>query len=86
MLWIQISVAEPPFFWAAPAPAAEAQSPGADSGSDQIGSALTSAPVPEKKGGSRRLRLQTLKSVILSSKKVNLFYSVLGHVYLYELN
>ena len=54
MLWIQISVAEPPFFWAVPAPAAEAQGPGADSGSDQIGSALTSAPVPEKKGGSRK--------------------------------
>ena len=40
------SVAEPPLFWAAPSPAPEVQGPGADSGSDQIGSA------PGKKGGS----------------------------------
>ena len=40
------SVAEPPLFWAAPAP--EVRGPEADSGSDQIGS----APAPGKKGGS----------------------------------
>ena len=44
------SVAELPLFWAAPAPAPEAQGPRADSGSDPIGS----APAPDKKG-----RLQT---------------------------
>ena len=37
------SVAEPPLFWAALAP--EVRGPGADSGSDQIGS----APAPGKK-------------------------------------
>ena len=41
------SVAEPSLFWAAPVP--EVQGPGADSGSDQIGS----APAPGKK---RRLQ------------------------------
>ena len=44
------SVAEPPLFWAAPAPGG--QGPGADSGSDLLGS----APAPGKKkaapGGS----------------------------------
>ena len=42
---IQISVAEPPLFWAAPAPAPDGQGPGADSGSDL----LVSAPAPGKK-------------------------------------
>ena len=42
------SVEEPPLFWAAPAPASEAQGPGADSGSDRIVSAP--APAPDKKG------------------------------------
>ena len=46
------SVAEPPHFWAALAPGR--QGPGADSGSDLLGS----APAPGKK---RRLRLHTLK-------------------------
>ena len=41
------SVAEPPLFWAAPAPGC--QGPGADSGSDLLGS----APAPGKK---RRLQ------------------------------
>ena len=44
------SVVEPPLFWAAPAPAPGCQGPGADSGSDLLGS----APAPGKK---RRLRL-----------------------------
>ena len=48
-LWpLVISVAEPPLFWAAPAPGG--QGPGADSGSDQLGS----APAPGKK---RRLQV-----------------------------
>ena len=37
------SVAEPPLFWAAPAPALGGQGPGADSGSHLLGS----APAPE---------------------------------------
>ena len=45
-------------------PAPEVQGPGADSSSDQIGS----APAPTKLG---RLRLHTLKFAILSSYKVN---------------
>ena len=56
------SVAKPPLFWAAPAP--DGQGPGADSGSDLLGS----APAPGKK---RRLRLHTLKIFILSFQKVN---------------
>ena len=57
------SVAEPPLFWAAPAPGG--QGPAADSGSDLLGS----APAPGKK---RRLQaapagLHTLKFFILSS-------------------
>ena len=48
------SVAELPLFWEAPAP--EVRGPGADFGSEQIGS----APAPGKKGGSMRLRLYTL--------------------------
>ena len=36
------SVAEPPLFWAAPAP--DGQGPGADSGSDLLGSAPAPAP------------------------------------------
>ena len=43
------SVAEPPLFWAVPAPAPGGQGPGADSGSDILGS----APAPGKK---RRLQ------------------------------
>ena len=43
------SGAEPPLFWAAPAPAPGGQGPGADSGSDLLGSAL--AP-----GKKRRLK------------------------------
>ena len=54
------SVAEPPLFWAAPAP--ENRGPGADSSSDKIGLALLQA----KKGGSRRLRLHTLTVFMLS--------------------
>ena len=53
MLWLlecdYSSVAEPPLFWAAPAPAPGRQGPGADSGSDLLGS----APAPGKK---RRLQ------------------------------
>ena len=56
------SVAELPLFWAAPAPGR--QGPGADSGSDLLGS----APAPGKK---RQLRLHTLKFFILSFKKVS---------------
>ena len=66
-----------------------AKGPGADLDSDPIGAAPASAPAPDKMGGSRqlRLRLQTLKFVLyLSSKKVNLLYSVLKHVYVYKLN
>ena len=67
------SVAEPPLIWAAPAP--DGQGPGADSGSDLLGS----APAPGKK---RRLRLHTLKFFILSFQKVNYYYkSVLDHIY-----
>ena len=47
ILGIVNSVAEPPLFWAAPAP--DGQGPGADSGSDLLGSA--SAP-----GKKRRLQ------------------------------
>ena len=43
---VKCSVAEPPLFWAAPAP--EVRGPGADSGSDQLGSAPDPAPVPCK--------------------------------------
>ena len=39
------SVSEPPLFWAALAPAPGGQGPGADSGSDLLGS----APAPGKK-------------------------------------
>ena len=46
--FVLISVAEPTLFWAAPA--LEVRGPGADSGSDQIGS----APAPGKK---RRLQV-----------------------------
>ena len=59
---IMLSVAEPPLFWAAPAPGG--QGPGADSGSDLLGSAP--APAPGKKR-RLRLRLHTLKFFILSS-------------------
>ena len=62
VLFVNSSVAEPPLFWAAPAP--EVRGPGADSGSEQI----VSAPaLGKKKGGSRRLRLHTLTGFILSS-------------------
>ena len=59
---LQSSVAEPKLFLAAPAPASEARSSGADSGSGsrQIGSALTLAQ-------DKKVRLR----LILSSKKVN---------------
>ena len=53
------SVKEPPLFWAA----LGGQGPGADSGSNLLGS----APALAKKGGSRRLRLHTLNFFILSS-------------------
>ena len=53
-----ISDAEPPLFLATPGP--EVRGPGADSGSDQIGS----APAP---GKNRRLRVHTLTFLILSS-------------------
>ena len=49
---------------AAPAPAPDGQGPGADYGSDLLGS----APAPGKK---RRLQLHTLKFFILSFQKVN---------------
>ena len=39
---LKYNVAEPPLFWAAPAPAPKAQGPGADFGSDPIGSAPAS--------------------------------------------
>ena len=55
-----ISVVELPLFWAAPAP--EVRGPGADSGSDRIGS----APAPAQ-GKNRRLLLHALKFLILSS-------------------
>ena len=42
---VKNSVAEPPLFWASPTP--EVKGPGADFGSDQIGS----APAPGKKRG-----------------------------------
>ena len=65
------SVAEPPIFWAAPAP--DGQGPGADSGSDLLGT----APAPgKKKGGSRRLRLHTLQIFILSSGSAKLAWAV----------
>ena len=54
------SVAEPPLFWAAPAPALGGQGPGADSGSGS--DLLGSAPAPGKKR-----RLHTLNFFILSS-------------------
>ena len=59
---IPTSVAEPPLFWAAPAP--DGQGPGADSGSDLLGS----APAPGKK---RWPRLHTLKFLILSFQQFN---------------
>ena len=37
--WVGISVAEPPLYWAATAPAPGGQGPGADSGSNLPGSA-----------------------------------------------
>ena len=49
------------------APALKVRGLGADSGSDQIGS----APTPGKKGGSRRHQLHTLTFLILSYWKVN---------------
>ena len=60
---LSASVAEPPLFEAAPAPAV--QGPGADS--DSFGSAP--APSPDK-NGRLRLRLHIQKFVILSSEKV----------------
>ena len=48
------SVAEPPLFWAAPAP-----------------TYLGRLRLQVKRGGSRRLRLHTLKFFILSFQKVN---------------
>ena len=57
-----ISVAEPPLFWAAPAP--EVRGPGADSGSDQIGS----APAPGKK---RRLQVAPTPAL---APCTNIFY------------
>ena len=69
--WLYLSVAEPPLFYVAPAP--DGQGPGANSGSDLLGS----APAPGKKrwlqakrGGSRRLRLHTRKFFILIFQKV----------------
>ena len=68
-----ISVAEPPLFWAAPAP--DGQGPRADSSSDLLG--LTQAP-----GKKRRLRIHKLKFFILSFQKVNYLYkSILDHIY-----
>ena len=69
-IYVLNSIAELPLFWAAP----EVQGPGADSVSDQIGSAP--APAPGKKG---RLPLaptlapapDAKEIVILSSAKVN---------------
>ena len=46
------SVAEPPLFWAAPAPAPGRQGPGADSGSDLLGSAPAPGKKKEAPGGS----------------------------------
>ena len=66
-LLLFISVAEPPLFWAAPAP--DGRGPGADSGSGS--DLLGLAPAPGKKGGFRRLRLHALKIFILSFQKVN---------------
>ena len=57
------NVAEPPHSWAATAP--DVRGPGTDSG--QMGL----APAPEIKSGSRRLRLLTIKCLILSSEKVH---------------
>ena len=51
------SVAEPPLFWAAPAP--EVQGPGANSGSDQIGSAP--APGEKKAAPEEKRRFQAKK-------------------------
>ena len=59
------SVAEPTLFWAAP----EVRGPGADSA--QIGSAL---------GSSRRLRLHTLKFVILTVEKLIINSNFIGHI------
>ena len=60
------SVAEPPLFWAAPAP--DGRVSGADSGSDAGSDLLGSVPAPGKK---RRLRLHALQFFILSFQKVN---------------
>ena len=71
-------VAETPLFWAALD--LEVWGPGADSGSDQIGSA------PGKKRRSMRLWLHALKFFILSSYKVNYWYkSFLDRIYRYKL-
>ena len=56
------SVAEPPLFWAAPAP--DGHGPGAGSGADLLGA----APAPGKK---MRLRLHAQEIFILSFQKVN---------------
>ena len=66
------NVAEPPHSWAAP----DVRGPGTDSG--QMGL----APAPEKKSGSRRLLLLTIKFLILSSE--NVFYKYLISCFLRE--
>ena len=62
-----------PLFWAAP----EVRGLGADSGSDQIGS----APARGKKDGSRRLRLHTLNFCHFELFNNTIF----DHIYFYKL-
>ena len=71
-IYVLNSIAELPLFWAAP----EVQGPGADSVSDQIGSAPAPAPAPGKKGRlpsapTPAPALDAREIVILSPAKVN---------------